>query len=106
MTQTSLNQNAELISSSVRFLLFRLILSLTICSKDFFITSLFLSVYLDWFDLSLDDKTAHKLLWITEGGSKVARMTDDVTCPVLDRPERYEYSPQVQYEDALVHEVP
>ncbi|GAA6228005.1 stonustoxin subunit beta-like [Lates japonicus] len=48
-----------------------------------------------WINLSLDDKTANKMLWITEGGAKVARMTDDVTCPVLDRPERYEYAPQV-----------
>ena len=35
------------------------------------------------------------MLWITESGSKVARMTDEITCPVLDRPERYEYAPQV-----------
>lgn len=47
----------------------------------------------------MDDKTANKMLWITEGGAKVARMTDNVTCPVLDRPERYEYAPQVRYED-------
>ncbi|KAI4807676.1 hypothetical protein KUCAC02_027467, partial [Chaenocephalus aceratus] len=48
-----------------------------------------------WMDLSLDDKTANKMLWITEGGSKVSRMTDNVTCPVLDGPERYEHTPQV-----------
>ncbi|KAK5850749.1 hypothetical protein PBY51_001601 [Eleginops maclovinus] len=48
-----------------------------------------------WVDLSLDDKTANKMLWITQGGSKVSRMTDDVTCPVLDGPERYEHTPQV-----------
>lgn len=53
----------------------------------------------DWFSLSLDDKTANKMLWITEGGAKVARMTDNITCPVLDRPERYEYAPQVQCEN-------
>ena len=53
------------------------------------------SCFSDWINLSLDDKTANKRLWITESGSKVARMTDEVTCPVLDRPERYEYSPQV-----------
>lgn len=47
----------------------------------------------------MDDKTANKMLWITEGGAKVARMTDNVTCPVLDRPERYEYAPQVRHED-------
>lgn len=55
----------------------------------------------DWINLSLDDKTANKMLWITEGGAKVARMTDNLTCPVLDRPERYEYAPQVEYEDAF-----
>lgn len=44
----------------------------------------------------MDDKTANKMLWITEGGAKVARMTDNVTCPVLDRPERYENAPQVR----------
>lgn len=49
----------------------------------------------------MDDKTSNKALWITEGGAKVARMTDDVTCPVLDRPERYEYAPQVQYQHVL-----
>lgn len=59
--------------------------------------SFFYLYYLDWFDLTMDDKTANKMLWITEGGAKVARMTDNVTCPVLDRPERYEYAPQVRY---------
>lgn len=49
----------------------------------------------DWINLSLDDKTANKMLWITDGGSKLLRMTDDVTCPVLDRLERYEHAPQV-----------
>lgn len=53
----------------------------------------------DWFNLTMDDKTANKMLWITEDGAKVARMTDNITCPVLDRPERYEYAPQVRYED-------
>lgn len=57
----------------------------------------------DWFNLTLDDKTANKMLWITEGGAKVARMTDNVTCPVLDRPERYEYVPQVEHQDRLHH---
>lgn len=50
----------------------------------------------DWKNLSLDDKTANKMLWISEGGSKVCRRTEEV-CPVLDRPERYEYSPQVRH---------
>uniref|UniRef100_A0A3B5JYV3 Zgc:195001 n=1 Tax=Takifugu rubripes TaxID=31033 RepID=A0A3B5JYV3_TAKRU len=34
-----------------------------------------------WVPVSLDDRTAQKLLWISEGGAKV--------------PERYEHSPQV-----------
>ena len=34
------------------------------------------------------------MLWISDNGSKVCRRTEEV-CPVLDRPERYEYSPQV-----------
>lgn len=57
----------------------------------------------DWLNLTLDDKTANKMLWITEGGAKVARMTDSATCPVLDRPERYEYVPQVLHKDLLHH---
>lgn len=52
------------------------------------------SVLSDWIPLSLDDKTAQKLLWISEGGSKVAR-TSDAVCPYPNRPERYEHSPQV-----------
>jgi len=59
------------------------------------------SVFSDWTNLSLDDKTANKVLWITDGGAKVARMTDNLSCPVLNRPERYEYAPQVQYKDII-----
>ncbi|XP_028333060.1 stonustoxin subunit beta-like [Gouania willdenowi] len=55
-----------------------------------------------WINLTFDDKTANKVLWITEGGAKVARMTDDLTCPVLDRAERYEYSPQVLCKEGIL----
>ncbi|KAJ3608264.1 hypothetical protein NHX12_025313 [Muraenolepis orangiensis] len=53
-----------------------------------------------WVDLSLDDKTANKMLWISEGGSKVTRRTEEI-CPVFDRPERYEYSPQVLCKEGI-----
>ncbi|XP_026212754.1 tripartite motif-containing protein 16 [Anabas testudineus] len=54
-----------------------------------------------WISLSLDDKTAQKLLWISEGGSKVAR-TSDAVCPYPNRPERYEHSPQVLSKEGLL----
>ncbi|XP_048847402.1 tripartite motif-containing protein 16 isoform X1 [Brienomyrus brachyistius] len=47
-----------------------------------------------WIPLSLDDRTAQKLLWISDGATKVSRMSEDA-CPYLDRPERYDHSPQV-----------
>ncbi|TWW70473.1 Stonustoxin subunit alpha [Takifugu flavidus] len=47
-----------------------------------------------WVPVSLDDRTAQKLLWISEGGAKVSR-TSDAVCPYPNRPERYEHSPQV-----------
>ncbi|XP_071375515.1 stonustoxin subunit beta-like [Centroberyx affinis] len=55
-----------------------------------------------WMNLSLDDKTANKMLWISESGSKVCRRTEEV-CPVLDRPERYEYSPQVVCKEGILN---
>uniref|UniRef100_A0A667XTU0 Stonustoxin subunit beta-like n=1 Tax=Myripristis murdjan TaxID=586833 RepID=A0A667XTU0_9TELE len=53
-----------------------------------------------WMNLSLDEKTANRMLWISDGGSKVCRRTEEV-CPVLDRPERYEYSPQVVSKEGI-----
>ncbi|XP_047465186.1 stonustoxin subunit beta-like [Mugil cephalus] len=53
-----------------------------------------------WMNFSLDDRTANKMLWISDGGSKVCRRTEEV-CPVLDRPERYEYSPQVVCRESI-----
>ncbi|XP_048059884.1 tripartite motif-containing protein 16 [Megalobrama amblycephala] len=54
-----------------------------------------------WINLSLDDRTAQKMLWLSEGGAKVSRMSEEV-CPVLDRPERYEHSPQVLCKQGLL----
>ncbi|XP_076027078.1 tripartite motif-containing protein 16 [Genypterus blacodes] len=54
-----------------------------------------------WLPLALDDKTAQKLLWISEGASKVARTTDAV-CPYPNRPDRYEHSPQVLCKEGLL----
>uniref|UniRef100_A0A147AA71 Tripartite motif protein 39.1 n=1 Tax=Fundulus heteroclitus TaxID=8078 RepID=A0A147AA71_FUNHE len=53
-----------------------------------------------WIDLTLDNKTANKMLWISDGGSKVCRRTKEV-CPVLDGPDRYEYSPQVLCKESI-----
>ncbi|XP_054455459.1 tripartite motif-containing protein 16-like protein [Anoplopoma fimbria] len=53
-----------------------------------------------WMHLSLDDKTANKMLWISDSQSKAFRRTEEV-CPVLDRPERYEYSPQVLCKECI-----
>ncbi|XP_041812342.1 tripartite motif-containing protein 16-like protein [Chelmon rostratus] len=54
-----------------------------------------------WVPVSLDDKTSQKLLWISEGGAKVAR-TSDAVCPYPNRPERYEHSPQVLCKENLL----
>ncbi|XP_058478031.1 stonustoxin subunit beta-like isoform X1 [Solea solea] len=54
-----------------------------------------------WINLSLDDRTANRTLWVSERGTKVVRMSDDLNCPVLDRPERYEYSPQVLCKEGI-----
>ncbi|KAG7492083.1 hypothetical protein MATL_G00010930 [Megalops atlanticus] len=53
-----------------------------------------------WINLSLDERTAQKLLWISEGGAKVSHLTEEV-CPYLDRPERYDHSPQVLCKEGL-----
>ncbi|XP_062264500.1 tripartite motif-containing protein 16 [Platichthys flesus] len=54
-----------------------------------------------FFQPSLEEKTAQKLLWISEGGSKVAR-TSDAVCPYPNRPERYDHSPQVLCKENLL----
>ncbi|XP_077387882.1 tripartite motif-containing protein 16 isoform X3 [Festucalex cinctus] len=54
-----------------------------------------------WMPLSLDGKTAQKLLWISENGAKVAR-TSEAVCPYPSRPERYEHSPQVLCKEGLL----
>lgn len=56
----------------------------------------------DWVPLSMDERTAQKLLWISQGGAKVAR-TSDAVCPYPNRPERYEHSPQVAPPTAHTH---
>ncbi|XP_004552547.2 tripartite motif-containing protein 16 [Maylandia zebra] len=55
-----------------------------------------------WIPLSFDDRTAEKLLWISEGGSKVARTSSDAVCPYPQRPERYDHSPQVLCKEGLL----
>ncbi|XP_061086437.1 tripartite motif-containing protein 16-like [Conger conger] len=47
-----------------------------------------------WVNLTMNEKTAQKMLWVSEGGTKVVRLTEEV-CPYLDRPERFELTPQV-----------
>ncbi|XP_028268544.1 tripartite motif-containing protein 16 [Parambassis ranga] len=54
-----------------------------------------------WIPLSMDDKTAQKLLWISEGGLKLARSSDTV-CPYPNRPERYDHSPQALCKEGLL----
>ncbi|XP_037134444.1 tripartite motif-containing protein 16-like [Syngnathus acus] len=54
-----------------------------------------------WINLSFDARTANKVLWVSQGGAKVSRITDDVTCPVLEGPERFEYMPQVLCKEAI-----
>lgn len=56
---------------------------------------------IDWINLSLDDKTANKMLWISDSACNVCRRTEEV-CPVLDRPERYECSPQVSHKGIYI----
>ncbi|XP_072312414.1 tripartite motif-containing protein 16-like protein [Eucyclogobius newberryi] len=53
-----------------------------------------------WISLTFDDKTANKMLWVSDGGSKVCRRTKEM-CPVLDRPERYDCSPQVLCKEGI-----
>ncbi|XP_067288474.1 tripartite motif-containing protein 16-like protein [Pseudorasbora parva] len=53
-----------------------------------------------WLNISLDERTANKVLWLAEGGAKVSRLTDEV-CPYLDRRERFDYSPQVLCKESM-----
>ncbi|XP_056119709.1 tripartite motif-containing protein 16-like protein [Rhinichthys klamathensis goyatoka] len=53
-----------------------------------------------WFNISLDERTANKVLWLTEGGAKVIRLTDEV-CPCLDRQQRFDYNPQVLCKESI-----
>uniref|UniRef100_A0A8C6U995 B30.2/SPRY domain-containing protein n=1 Tax=Neogobius melanostomus TaxID=47308 RepID=A0A8C6U995_9GOBI len=54
-----------------------------------------------WINISLNAKTANKFLWVAGDGSKVERKTDDLTCPVLDTPDRYEYVPQILCKEGI-----
>lgn len=99
MSPTSQNQQTELSSWLVRahFHVTLNVITGCCCCSIFMSNSPNTWFFLaDWKNLSLDDKTANKMLWISDGGSKVCRRTEEV-CPVLDRPERYEYSPQVHH---------
>ncbi|CAM4724121.1 unnamed protein product [Leuciscus chuanchicus] len=53
-----------------------------------------------WLNISLDERTANKVLWLTEGGAKVSRLTDEV-CPCLDRQQRFDYNPQVLCKESI-----
>lgn len=54
-----------------------------------------------WLPVTFDDRTAQKLLWISEGGSKVAR-SGEAVCPYPTRPERYDHSPQVLCKEGVM----
>ncbi|KAM9457045.1 tripartite motif-containing protein 16-like [Clarias gariepinus] len=54
-----------------------------------------------WIPISLDEKTAQKLLWLSEGGTKVTRASEH-SCPVFNRPERYDVTPQVLCKEGLL----
>ncbi|KAI7789684.1 tripartite motif-containing protein 16 [Triplophysa rosa] len=53
-----------------------------------------------WIILTLDERTANNVLWLSEGGSKVSRMTTEV-CPCLNRPERFEHYPQLMCKESI-----
>ncbi|KAK7919696.1 hypothetical protein WMY93_010980 [Mugilogobius chulae] len=54
-----------------------------------------------WISISLNAKTANKLLWVADDGATVSRMTDDLTCPVLETPDRYEHVPQILCKEGI-----
>ncbi|XP_061079176.1 tripartite motif-containing protein 16 [Conger conger] len=55
-----------------------------------------------WLPLTLDDRTAQKMLWISEGSTKVTRKEDESACPYPNRPERFDHSPQVLCKEGLL----